>query len=163
MKNKVVILLGSNIGDKKKQLKSAICKLKKSGKILKKSAIYESEPWGFDAEESFLNQVVILQTYLPSEILLLKILDFETELGRVRKLSPTYLSRTIDIDILFFNNEIINTERLIIPHPRLHKRMFTLLPLQEVCKNYIHPVLQKTIDELVAVCPDKLSVKKLIE
>jgi 2-amino-4-hydroxy-6-hydroxymethyldihydropteridine diphosphokinase len=128
------------------------------GRISKVSSIYESEPWGFFAENSFLNQVVKVETILNAGQVLETILKIETDLGRERKVNGSYISRIIDIDILFYNDEIINEDKLTVPHPKIAERMFTLLPLSEINKHHVHPGLHKTIQELVAECHDHLQV-----
>jgi len=155
------LLLGGNIGDTKAILNDAI-KLIVSlcGIVLKKSSIYKSEAWGFKSEQAFLNQVILLQTKLSPEVLLHTILSIEQQLGRERNTNEGYSSRLIDIDILFYDNQIINQESIIVPHPLLHKRRFTLLPLNEIAKDYMHPIFNKSVNELLLECKDNLIVKK---
>ncbi len=131
------------------------------GGVVTESGMYESEPWGFENDSWFLNQVLVCTSALePSEVLT-KIHAIEKELGRIRNNpSDGYQSRSIDIDILFYDNQIVNQPNLIIPHPELHKRMFTLLPLQEIMKDFVHPVLKQTISKLVKNCQDAGKVKK---
>ncbi|MEI6823001.1 MAG: 2-amino-4-hydroxy-6-hydroxymethyldihydropteridine diphosphokinase [Bacteroidota bacterium] len=149
------LLLGGNIGDTKAILKDAIKVIESSsGIVLKKSSVYKSEAWGFKSEQAFLNQVILLQTKLSPEVLLHTILSIEQQMGRERDTNEGYSSRLIDIDILFYDNLIINQESLTVPHPLLHKRRFTLLPLNEIAKDYIHPILNKSINELLLECPD---------
>ncbi len=158
--NQVVLLLGCNIGDRIKYLELAINKLADElGSVLAKSSIYESEPWGFDAEISFLNQVLIVETESLPEQLLGQTQIIENNLGRVRT-KKGYESRIMDIDILFFNDLVIETETLTIPHPALHKRKFTLEPLCEILPHKIHPVFKKTTETLLIECADNLWVKK---
>ena len=159
--NKVILLTGGNAGDRFDFLNQAKNDIRnKIGEIVKESAIYESVPWGFESEQDFLNQVIIITTeYSPTEVLH-KCQEIENELGRIRK-SKQYSSRTIDIDILFFNNEIVDLPDLTIPHKQLHKRRFTLEPLAEIAPDYIHPVLNKTIVEILKNCRDSSEVKKL--
>lgn len=151
----VVLLLGSNQGDRLFYLQKASELIEENmGELLKKSRIYESEAWGFEAETNFLNQVLIVKTkYNPMQILE-RIFTIEKKLQRVRSKNG-YTSRTIDIDILFYGDELIDTKRLSIPHPLLQERKFTLLPLVEVLPNMIHPLFQKTIKELLDECKDK--------
>ena len=159
--NTAYIILGGNIEDRLDYIKNGIELISlRVGEIHNKSSIYESEPWGFDASINFLNQVVEIRTDLSAQDLLKQLLAIEIELGRERKESG-YASRTIDLDILFYNNEIIYIEKLIIPHPRLHKRIFTLKPLCEIAPNLIHPVLKKTIKTLLDGCEDDSIVNKL--
>jgi 2-amino-4-hydroxy-6-hydroxymethyldihydropteridine diphosphokinase len=157
--NTVYLLLGSNLNDRMDSLQKAKEGIASEiGRISKVSSIYESEPWGFFAENSFLNQVVKVETILNAGQVLETILKIETDLGRDRKVNGSYISRIIDIDILFYNDEIINEDKLTVPHPKIAERMFTLLPLSEINKHYVHPGLHKTIQELVAECHDNLQV-----
>lgn len=159
--NKVYFLIGGNIGDRKKILSNTIFEINKNiGEVEKTSSIYETEPWGFSHEQNFLNQVVVINTSKsPFEVLSI-LQEIEKSLGRVRKINR-YSERTIDIDILFFNDLCIDdTEELIIPHPRMQERMFALLPLEEIACDLIHPKLKLSIAELKNICEDKLLVKK---
>ena len=157
--NVVYLLLGSNLDDRSASLNQARKKISsKIGRITRESSIYESEPWGFQADKYFLNQVIRIETdFAPSEILQ-EILNIELILGRKRHTSRRYSSRLIDIDILFFNDEIIREDNLTIPHPGIPERMFTLLPLSEIDNSFIHPVSCKTIGELIRECADPLNV-----
>lgn len=158
---KVYLLLGGNIGDTKKLFVDAINNIEITiGKVLSLSSLYESEPWGFEHEQNFLNQVIIIETDLLPIDLLNSIQNIEKILGRIRKKSQ-YSERTIDIDILFYGSEIIESERLTIPHLMLHKRRFTLEPLVELTPEFNHPVIKKTLVELLQECPDMLFVKRL--
>jgi 2-amino-4-hydroxy-6-hydroxymethyldihydropteridine diphosphokinase len=157
---KVYLLLGGNLNDRESLIGKARDAIsQKIGKILDQSSVYETEPWGFSANDQFLNQVVIVETTIQPNLLLQAILGIEKELGRTRSLNG-YESRLIDIDILFYESEIISHDNLTIPHPRIHERMFTLKPLQEVNGSFVHPVLKKSIHQLVAECPDKLKVSR---
>ncbi len=155
--NKVFLSLGSNIGDRIHNLSLAKSQIfDEIGKITISSKIYESEPWGFKFQDSFLNQIIIIETYLGYNEILKKILNIEKKLGRVRK--GKWEARNIDIDILFYNNEVIYLKDLIIPHPLIQKRNFILIPLNEIAKNYIHPKINKTINQLLKLSKDKLNV-----
>ena len=160
MENQVYLLLGGNQGDVRKTFSQTLELIQLSvGKVKTLSPVYRSEPWGFKASESFLNQVVIVYTALDPEELLKEILDIEKKMGRVRDDHHSkYLSRTIDIDILFYNDRIINSHDLIVPHPRLHLRNFTLVPLNAISPDFYHPVFKRTISDLVKNCDDKLDV-----
>lgn len=149
----VFLQTGSNKGDRQRHLDYAIHQLKHISVISESSSVYQSEPWGYDSSFPFLNQCLKVKTDLSP----LKLLDFiiVTEINTGRKNSNSYQDRELDIDILFYEDLIINEERLIIPHPRLHLRAFTLKPLLEIAPDFIHPVFQKTIDELFKECPDK--------
>ena len=157
----VYLLLGSNLGDRQQFLNEATWLLQeRAGTILKHSSIYETEPWGHTNKNNFLNQVLLVETSLNPYELLKVIKAIETKLGRIRK-AQRYNTRCIDIDILFYNDEVYFSDNLVIPHPRLHDRMFTLVPLNEIAPDYLHPILKKTIRELINDCDDKLSVRKL--
>ena len=160
----ITILLGGNIGNTQQYINDAEKLLiDQIGTIQKSSSIYESEPWGFDSEQWFLNKVIQVANYELQATQVLEICQgIEKELGRIKKMSSTYESRPIDIDILFFNDEVISLPQLIIPHPKLHLRRFTLLPLQEIMRDYIHPVLNKSIEELMLGCED-LGICKRVE
>jgi 2-amino-4-hydroxy-6-hydroxymethyldihydropteridine diphosphokinase len=156
--NEAYLLLGSNVGDRLSWFKKATGLIEeKCGKITICSSVYETAAWGLGDQPAFLNKVLRLHTALLPHELLSKILDIETGLGRHRheKWGP----RIIDIDLLFYNQEIINTPALIIPHPFLHKRRFTLVPLVEIAPQYVHPLLHKTTTELLHECVDPLDVK----
>jgi len=160
----VVLLLGSNIEPRKKFLDKALFLLQQElGRMTASSAIYESEPWGFDAKVSFLNRVVLFETEKSPEEVLDVCLDVEMNLGRERKESEGYASRTVDVDILYYGERIVNSDRLVIPHPRLHLRRFTLLPMVEVLPELVHPALMKTQKELLEICPDDSEVKLFID
>jgi len=157
---KVFLLLGGNIGDRLRYLQTAIDQLQLSvGKLIKKSSVYETQAWGKTTEPDYLNQVVLIETELAPRDILDEILKIELELGRKRE--EKWGSRTMDIDILFYENDIIDQSGLIIPHPELHKRRFTLEPLSEISPEMIHPVLNKSILQLKNNLEDCLVVKKL--
>ncbi|NOQ24744.1 MAG: 2-amino-4-hydroxy-6-hydroxymethyldihydropteridine diphosphokinase [Bacteroidales bacterium] len=159
--NQVFLLIGGNLDDRFGLLSAAKEDISiEIGTILKESSIYETAPWGFESEQDFLNQVIIVSTSLSPIQVLRKCQIIEDRLGRVRK-SEQYISRTMDIDILFYNDEIMNTSELIIPHERLHQRRFTLEPLVEIAPNLMHPVIKKLLSELLNKCTDKAEVKKL--
>ena len=152
----VYILLGSNLGDREHLVNQA-CSIieKRCGKIVAKSRLYESEPWGFDAAQWFLNQVVEIVTSLSPDDLMLKLLAVENELGRDRTVQHEgYASRTMDLDILYFGERIIATELVHAPHPRLHLRRFTLLPLCDIAPDFVHPALNMTNMQLLEACDD---------
>ena len=156
----IVTILGSNSGDKYQLLRKAAQLMSKVGTIMKESSFYETEPWGFKADENFLNQVIIIDTPLEPAEFLHYCLDVEKQLGRVRNPEgPRYSSRPIDIDILFCDSQTIDTPELTVPHPRLCERRFVLAPLAEVLPDFIHPDKQKSIQELLSICPDHSIVK----
>lgn len=155
--NTVYLLLGSNVGDRKalfEQAKTAISN--QIGNISKCSSLYESEAWGVTDQALFLNCVLEVNSDLDAETILQKALSIEQELGRIRH--ERWRERTIDIDILYFNDNIINSETLTIPHPEIQNRRFTLVPLCEIIPQFIHPILQKTQIELLDNCEDGLKV-----
>lgn len=158
--NKAVILLGSNIGDRAKMLQDAIVLISENLIVIENSSgIYETAPWGLENQPSFLNQIIIVKTMLAAPSLLNQLLKIELQLGRVR--NEKWEQRCIDLDILFYNDEIINCEGLKIPHPHLHERRFTLIPLNEILPAYIHPQLKKSIADLLNECSDKKNVLRL--
>jgi 2-amino-4-hydroxy-6-hydroxymethyldihydropteridine diphosphokinase len=153
--NKVYLLLGSNLDDRLEYLSKARLLISEHiGPVKSSSSIYESEPWGFDSENSFLNQVLMVESDLDPFRLIAKALRIEERLGRTRDKKEGYQSRIIDIDVLFFNDEVINTDELVIPHPRLHQRLFTLMPLGELSGEKMHPLMKKNIRQLIKECPD---------
>ena len=156
------LLLGSNTGNRLaylQQAAQAVCKF--AGSVTRYSSVYETEPWGFENSTTFLNQVIEVRTNMQATELMGKILHAETMLGRLRSPdSPGYNSRTIDIDILFYGQHIIAKPGLTLPHPRLHQRRFTLVPLAEIAPDLFHPVLKNTIIQLERICPDNLKVIK---
>jgi 2-amino-4-hydroxy-6-hydroxymethyldihydropteridine diphosphokinase len=143
----VYLALGSNMGNRLANLKAVISNLTPQMTVKNKSSVYETPPWGFENQETFLNQVVMAETYLEPEALLAHLKRLETALGRV----PSFENgpRLIDIDILFFDDVIIDTASVAIPHPSLHKRAFVLVPLAEIAPELFHPVLRRTINDLL--------------
>jgi 2-amino-4-hydroxy-6-hydroxymethyldihydropteridine diphosphokinase len=155
--NNVYLLIGGNLDDRVKNLSNSIDWIEKEvGPILKKSSIYETAAWGVTEQPSFLNQVLFVSTKLSAEDVLKTILSIEEKMGRkrVEKMGP----RTIDIDILFYNDEIISFPNLSVPHPHIANRRFVLEPLAEIAPALVHPVLQKKTIELLKDCPDTLEV-----
>jgi 2-amino-4-hydroxy-6-hydroxymethyldihydropteridine diphosphokinase len=153
MKVITVLSLGSNVGDKLNFLslsKTLICN--KIGPILLSSSIYETEAWGVDNQDTYLNQVISVQTNLSPYELLDNIHEIEKDLGRIREIH--YGPRTIDIDILYYGTNILNTETLKIPHPLIQKRRFILVPLSEISPQMCHPLLKKTNQELLDIVKD---------
>lgn len=152
----VFLSLGSNLGCRKELLNNAIKALGEHiGTLLRCSLFYETEPWGFSSKHSFLNAVAVFDTLFdPEEVLRLTQL-IEYDLGRKKKSSAgIYSDRTIDIDILFYEQQVVHTNKLIIPHPLLHERSFVLQPLAEIAPDFIHPVLKKSIKELWNYIPE---------
>lgn len=151
-------MLGSNMGKREEWLDLAIRELSaNAGRAEAISARYETEPWGYTGSGRFLNQAVKLCTPLTPLLLLDCLHSIEQQAGRKRQ-GTAYADRSLDIDILFYGNQILNLPELIIPHPRLHLRRFCLVPLAELIPDWRHPVLNKTIRELLAECRDPLPV-----
>jgi 2-amino-4-hydroxy-6-hydroxymethyldihydropteridine diphosphokinase len=158
--NVTYLCLGGNIGDRKKAIYLALLQISQQiGEITLQSKIYETEAWGVKNQQAYLNQCIEVKTLLNSTELIHKLLHIEKELGRERTESETYEPRTIDIDILFYNNDMIDTPLLTVPHPRLHLRKFVLIPLNEICSTYLHPVFNKTTFSLLSLCEDQSKVK----
>lgn len=149
-KHTVYLALGSNLGDREENLKEAIASLSPQMVVKAKSHVYETPPWGYEDQPKFLNQVLKVQTYLEPEPLLKHIKRLEIALGR--KTSFRNGPRLIDIDILFYDDLVLNTPILTIPHPRLHERGFVLLPLMDIAPDLVHPVTKKSTREMLAFC-----------
>jgi 2-amino-4-hydroxy-6-hydroxymethyldihydropteridine diphosphokinase len=155
----VYVLLGTNLGNKSENINQAKIFIRELNlTILKESGVYKSSPWGFDHPESFYNQVICLQTELSPDQLLIELLNIEKQMGRFRT-AERYEARIIDLDILFYDNRIVQSEKLSIPHPLLHQRRFTLEPLCEIAASLVHPVLKKSIYNLLNECEDSGIVK----
>lgn len=154
------ILLGSNMGDREVILDMAIKEIeKRCGRIVKKSSLYESEPWGFDTDLYFLNQAIAVETNHKPHDLLKELLTIEAELGRKRTENHIgYESRPIDLDIIYIDDLVNEEDDLILPHPRLHLRRFVLVPLCEISPDYVHPILKETNSSLLEKCEDNSEV-----
>lgn len=152
----VFILIGSNLGERELLVNQACRMMGEScGELVAKSRLYESEPWGFKAEHWFLNQVVEVKTTMQPDELMKTLLLIERELGRDRSVPHDgYVSRPMDLDILYYGEEIVDTEMVKAPHPRLHERRFTLLPLCDVAPDFVHPLLKMTNKQLLELCRD---------
>jgi len=161
VENYVYVLLGGNIEPRVKYITKAKFELQsRLGIILLDSKIYETGAWGFNTDKLFLNVVLKMETKLNAELFLEEALKIESELGRQRKKGESYSSRTIDIDILYFNSQIIQSKKLVVPHPRIHLRKFTLVPLVEIATDFVHPVFKKTNRELLSCCDDEVEVNE---
>lgn len=160
--NTVYLLIGGNLGNRKENFSRAISLINEQcGSLTKSSSVYETEAWGITDQPSFLNQALEIVTELNARQLMRKILKIEKIMGRLRKekLGP----RVIDIDILLFENEIHDLRFLKVPHPELQNRRFVLVPLAEINPGLRHPILKKTIAQLLEECPDNLEVKKIAD
>jgi 2-amino-4-hydroxy-6-hydroxymethyldihydropteridine diphosphokinase len=158
--HKVYILLGSNQGQRRQFLKKAIRLMEeRCGRIAKESSIYETAAWGQTKQAAFLNKVVVLQTNLTADELMKTLLQIEQELGRIR--TEKYGPRTIDLDILFYDDFIYHSAIVTLPHPAIQDRRFVLTPLAELSPGKVHPVYKKAITTLLKECADQLAVKKL--
>ncbi|MDA3853781.1 MAG: 2-amino-4-hydroxy-6-hydroxymethyldihydropteridine diphosphokinase [Bacteroidales bacterium] len=157
------LILGSNSGDKENLLRHAITLLdQKLGQIIATSSVYETAAWGYTSENSYLNQALSIETpHSPLEVLHITQL-IEKRLGRSSKsVNEIYTDRPIDIDILFYDNKVVNHPKLTIPHPHLCERRFVLVPINELAPELCHPIRQKTMRQLLSSCDDKLAVRKL--
>jgi 2-amino-4-hydroxy-6-hydroxymethyldihydropteridine diphosphokinase len=146
----VYLALGSNLGDRLENLKEAIAALPPQMEVKAKSSVYETPPWGYEDQPKFLNQVLKAKTYLDPEPLLKHLKRLEVALGR--KESFPNGPRLIDMDLLFYDDLVLNRPSLVIPHPRLHERGFVLLPLMDINPELVHPVNKKSVREMVAEC-----------
>lgn len=172
--NSVVLLIGGNQGDRVSLLMRAVMLIaRRIGTVSLLSSIYETEPWGFSAEQNFLNQALVVDTDLDAESVLRVALQIEAELGRVRpstddsqsdvskpQRAKSYSSRPIDIDLIFFNSDVVDSPDLQIPHPRMHQRRFVLRPLTQIIPDFLHPKFRKTITQLLEECGDQCAVKE---
>jgi len=146
----VYLALGTNLGNRPANLKAALAALPPQMTLMAKSLVYETPPWGYTKQDAFLNQVAQVETYLEPEPLLKHLKRLEVALGRI----PTFQNgpRLIDLDILFFDDVVMDTPTLVIPHPRLHERGFVLVPLNDIAPDLVHPRFNKTLRELLSEC-----------
>lgn len=155
--NKVFLLIGGNMGDRLQNLHQAIAQLSAAvGPVIQQSAVYETAAWGKTDQAAFLNQALLLDTSLSPGELITAVLLVEERMGRHR--TEKFGPRVIDIDIMFYNEEVIDEPHLTIPHPQLQNRRFALVPLNEIAPKLVHPVLNKTLEELLVECQDELPV-----
>jgi 2-amino-4-hydroxy-6-hydroxymethyldihydropteridine diphosphokinase len=160
MNNGIFLLLGSNQGRSLEILQRTSEKIESDvGEILVRSAVYKTAAWGFTDQPDFYNQVLQIQSELPPEKLLAELMKIEASLGRQRE--EKWGPRTIDIDLLFYGRQMLNTPRLTLPHPGIPNRRFVLVPLTEIAPGWQHPVLEKTMSELLEACDDTLAVEKI--
>jgi len=162
MPHRAFIAIGSNLGDRKANYFEAIDRIQKlpATRIVKQSSLYESEPFG-DAKTWFVNAVIEVETESSADDLLKRLKSIETAMGRKRVRGKRWGSRIIDLDILFFNSEIINKRKLKVPHPELHKRRFVLAPLSELAPQMIHPKLTLSVSEMLAGLKDTKKIHLL--
>jgi 2-amino-4-hydroxy-6-hydroxymethyldihydropteridine diphosphokinase len=155
----IYLLLGSNLGDRVWLMHTAADRIgERIGEVTRASALYETAPWGGIEQPAFLNQVLEVSTILAPEEVLRIVLEIEHESGRVRY--ERWGARHLDIDLLYFGKTVMDTSRLTVPHPRLHERRFTLVPLTEIAPDFVHPTLEKTNAKLLEVCSDQEEVKQ---
>ena len=159
--NSAYLITGGNMSQREHQLAHAARLIEeRCGSVIDRSSIYETAAWGKSDQDSFLNQALVVETTLTARDLLNEILYIENLMGRDR--IEKYGPRIIDIDIIFFNHQVIREPGLVVPHPEMASRRFVLEPLNEVIPAYIHPVYYKTVNELLNECSDSLPVKKLV-
>ena len=163
--HKVYIALGSNKGDRLKHLQDAIdLVFKRVGKINIISRVYNTPALGFEegaSAEYFYNACVFVDTHYSAEEVMIKLLDIETELGRTRQLSEVYESRTIDLDVIFYDDDIIDSELITTPHPQMYKRKFVLQPLYDIAPKMMHPKLGTSVLQLLETCEDQSAIEPI--
>lgn len=156
----VIAGLGSNLGDRFAALGRAMELIgEEAGEITAVSSVWETEPWGFDADELFLNMVVVIRTTLEPARMMQLFRSIEGRMGRRRSGGGKYESRIIDLDILLWDNRVITLPGLEVPHPKLHSRRFVLEPLTEVAPDAVHPVTGLTVREMLELCDDRSDVR----
>lgn len=158
--NTAILLIGGNLGNRPLLLQQAVQLIEQqAGKVVKLSGLYETAPWGNVQQPDYLNQALQISTPLAPLPLLHTLLNIEREIGRIRQ--QKWGARVIDIDIIFYNDDVISLPELKIPHPRMQNRQFVLVPLNEILPDWVHPVFQQTVHALLAACDDELPVKKI--
>jgi 2-amino-4-hydroxy-6-hydroxymethyldihydropteridine diphosphokinase len=157
--NKAILLIGGNLGDRTGHLQQAVEQIDKLvGKVEKTSALYETAAWGVTAQPDYLNQALLVSTDMDAQTLLQTVLEIEHQIGRIRR--QKWGARVIDIDIIFYNDAVINLPELKVPHPQMQFRQFVLVPLREIIPDWQHPVLHQTISTLLEQCTDQLPARK---
>ena len=157
--NDVVISIGTNLGNKIDNVRIALEQITKLSDIEFKSKIYLSEPWGFESKNSFLNMAVLVKTSIQPKELLMELKKIENEMGRLKKVKNEYEDRIIDLDILIFDQKKINSNELIVPHPRIRTRKFSILVLKDLFHNQRIPVLNNTADEMLQKVNDHSKIE----
>ena len=158
--NQVYLSLGSNLGDRERELINALTMLNQTYGPIELSGVYQTAPWGFESEDDFLNMCVGFKTRQSVELVLNKCQEIELELGRSRSnREERYSSRNIDLDILYYGDNEIETDNLVVPHPRIYSRRFVLVPLLDIASAFIDPKLERTILELKEDCTDESPIQ----
>jgi 2-amino-4-hydroxy-6-hydroxymethyldihydropteridine diphosphokinase len=160
-RNLVYLSIGTNLGNRKLNMEEAIHFISIFSEIEKVSSIFETEAWGKKELLPFFNMVISISTSMLPDELLKACQEIESKLGRVKGDKDTYENRIIDIDILFYNNDIIQKKGLIVPHPLLHERLFVIEPFIEIAPRFIHPLLKQSMLELSRTCEDESEIQKL--
>lgn len=161
MQRQIYLCIGGNLGEREANIEEAVDFIDFNfGEVIAVSSVYETEPWGMTDVPNFLNRVVLVESELSNEELLAEVEGLEEFYGRERS-EGEYQSREMDIDILFIDSEIIETESLKVPHPRLAERRFVLEPLAEVAPDFIHPIMKKSVSEILKACTDQGKVTRL--
>lgn len=159
VQNQAILSIGSNQGNRLENIQKCIQLIQlEMGTVFSVSKLYEAPSWGFESD-SFYNCAIAIHTHKSAQKLLTGLLKIEKKLGRIRSSQEGYQPRIIDIDIISFENDIINTATLVVPHPQMQKRLFVLIPMNDLQLEFIHPVLQKSTQELITICEDKSSCK----
>jgi 2-amino-4-hydroxy-6-hydroxymethyldihydropteridine diphosphokinase len=159
---RIFLSLGSNRGEREILIEESVRIIsERIGTVVRRSSLYETESWGFVDQIPFLNQVVEVATMMLPHDILREIERIELLMGRERLVEQGYQPRTLDVDILFYDSEVIHTDLLQIPHRHLHNRKFVLLPMQEIAPQFMHPVFGKTVTELLSSCDDSTKVVKV--
>ncbi len=157
--NKAILLIGGNLGDRTGHLQQAVEQIDKQiGKVEKISALYETAAWGHVAQPDYLNQALLVSTDMDARTLLETVLAIEHNIGRIRR--QKWGARVIDIDIIFYNDAVINQPDLKVPHPQMQFRQFVLVPLREILPDWQHPVLHQSVSTLLENCTDELPAVK---